>query len=259
MATRTIAINPGHYLGNPKGVPKTMPVLGGTLEWTLNCRVADALYKMLADYDVKIIKNYDISGKTETALSTKVKTAETAKADFYLAIHHNGGINGGTGGGTVIYCKNNSIAKANAQKLLTNITSRTGLKGNRSQPINTKEALYEVRTPKMDAVLIECAFMDSVVDITYINKPEWATQVADGICRFLVDTLKLTKKTTVAADVSYKVSVNVSDLPIRDSAPGKVTGHITDKGTYTITEEKNGWGKLKSGAGWIDLSNTKKL
>ena len=32
-------------------------------------------------------------------------------------------------------------------------------------------------------------------------------------------------------------------------------GVITDKGTYTITEIQNGsWGKLKSGAGWINVS-----
>ena len=30
-------------------------------------------------------------------------------------------------------------------------------------------------------------------------------------------------------------------------------------GVYTIVEESNGWGKLKSGAGWIDLSKVIKL
>lgn len=30
------------------------------------------------------------------------------------------------------------------------------------------------------------------------------------------------------------------------------------KNKYTIVEEKNGWGRLKSGAGWISLSYTKK-
>ena len=28
---------------------------------------------------------------------------------------------------------------------------------------------------------------------------------------------------------------------------------------YTIVEEQNGWGKLKSGAGWICLKYTKKI
>lgn len=53
----------------------------------------------------------------------------------------------------------------------------------------------------------------------------------------------------------YKV--NVGDLNIR-KGPGTnygVNGVITDKGTYTITEIQNGsWGKLKSGAGWINVS-----
>ena len=31
------------------------------------------------------------------------------------------------------------------------------------------------------------------------------------------------------------------------------------KNKYTIVEEKNGWGRLKSGAGWISLSYTKKV
>lgn len=59
---------------------------------------------------------------------------------------------------------------------------------------------------------------------------------------------------------SYKAGlykVNVGDLNIR-KGPGTnygVNGVITDKGTYTITEIQNGsWGKLKSGAGWINVS-----
>ena len=53
----------------------------------------------------------------------------------------------------------------------------------------------------------------------------------------------------------YKV--NVGDLNIR-KGPGTnygINGVITDKGTYTITEIQNSsWGKLKSGAGWINVS-----
>ena len=39
----------------------------------------------------------------------------------------------------------------------------------------------------------------------------------------------------------------------------QVNGVITDHGRYTIVEEKDGWGKLSSGAGWIKLSYTKKI
>lgn len=52
----------------------------------------------------------------------------------------------------------------------------------------------------------------------------------------------------------YKV--NVSSLNIRKgpSTNYDVVGTITNKGTYTIVEIKNGsWGRLKSGAGWINV------
>lgn len=53
----------------------------------------------------------------------------------------------------------------------------------------------------------------------------------------------------------YKV--NVSALNIR-KGPGTnydVCGCITDKGTYTAVEMSGSWGRLKSGAGWINCSS----
>lgn len=67
--------------------------------------------------------------------------------------------------------------------------------------------------------------------------------------------------TAPAASKPYIVKVTASALNIR-KGPGTgyaVTGVIRDKGTYTITEERSGWGKLKSGAGWISLSYVKKI
>lgn len=55
----------------------------------------------------------------------------------------------------------------------------------------------------------------------------------------------------------FTVKVLIDDLNIR-KGPGmnySVTGKYTGKGVFTITEVKNGWGKLKSGAGWIYLEN----
>lgn len=65
----------------------------------------------------------------------------------------------------------------------------------------------------------------------------------------------------------YLVRVSVADLNIH-TGPGtdySRTGKFTGKGTFTITEEKDGrgskkgWGKLKSGAGWISLDYCKKI
>ena len=59
----------------------------------------------------------------------------------------------------------------------------------------------------------------------------------------------------------YKVKVTADALKYR-KGPGTnygVNGTITNKGIYTIVKESNGWGKLKSGSGWISLKYTKKL
>lgn len=70
-----------------------------------------------------------------------------------------------------------------------------------------------------------------------------------------VDTGAVT--TSKYPSVPFTVKVLISDLNIRKGAGMSyaVTGKYTGKGVFTITEVKNGWGKLKSGAGWIYLEN----
>ena len=63
----------------------------------------------------------------------------------------------------------------------------------------------------------------------------------------------------------YLVKVTIGELNIR-KGPGTnfgTNGSIKDKGVYTIVEESAGqgatkWGKLKSGAGWIELEFTQR-
>lgn len=65
-------------------------------------------------------------------------------------------------------------------------------------------------------------------------------------------------------DTSFKVQVTANSLRIRKgpSTEYGTAGYINDKGVYTIVETKSGkgsdkgWGKLKSGAGWISLDYT---
>lgn len=67
--------------------------------------------------------------------------------------------------------------------------------------------------------------------------------------------------------VPYQVRVMATDLNIR-TGPGTnytKTGRYTGKGIFTIVEESpgegssKGWGKLKSGAGWISLDIASKI
>ena len=59
----------------------------------------------------------------------------------------------------------------------------------------------------------------------------------------------------------YTVKVDIPNLNIR-TGPGtnySKTGKFTGVGVFGIVEEKNGWGKLYSGAGWINLTYTRKV
>lgn len=68
-------------------------------------------------------------------------------------------------------------------------------------------------------------------------------------------------------DTSFLVKVDITNLNIR-KGPGTNydrTGSFTGKGVFTILEVKSGagsssgWGRLKSGAGWISLDYTTKI
>lgn len=233
-----VAINAGHWLGNAKGVPNNMPVLAGTLEWELNSKVVDEVVRMLSAYEVTVVQNYDVTGTHGWTITNKdpklagklikdksneveerIKIAEKAKANIYLAIHHNGGVNGGTGGGTTIYQYGNPENVRQAKELRNEIVAKTGLKGNRSNPIPNGKNYTEVAVPTMNSYIIECAFMDSLTDLYYINKPEWPSQVASGIVTFLVREFKLQKK--VVAEPVKPIEKQTESVKLKISAGGR--------------------------------------
>ena len=73
---------------------------------------------------------------------------------------------------------------------------------------------------------------------------------------------KLTEKTSVtpSAPVLYRVKITADVLNVRSGAGTRypIRTTVNKNEVYTIIAEKDGWGKLKSGAGWISLNYTKK-
>ena len=68
------------------------------------------------------------------------------------------------------------------------------------------------------------------------------------------------KKVYVSLKLPYKVQVKTGTIPVR-SGPAKTYRRVKQisKGVFEITEEKNGFGKLKSGAGWIYLKKVERV
>lgn len=71
----------------------------------------------------------------------------------------------------------------------------------------------------------------------------------------LIEYSEERKVQEVITFIPYLIKVTVDGLNVR-SGPGtgyRINTQITKNQVYTIVDEKNGWGKLKSGAGWIAL------
>ena len=70
----------------------------------------------------------------------------------------------------------------------------------------------------------------------------------------------VSKVGATSSNVSYVIRVIVDSLNIRSGAGTNysIVGTVKKGGVYTIVEEKNGFGRLKSGAGWISLDCTEK-
>lgn len=164
-----------------------------TREWFLNDRIADMVETSLKDYDCKVLRSDDTTGKKDISLSARVKTANKAKADIFISIHHNAGINGRSGGGTVVYHWNAPADKNRAQRLYDAVVGKTGLVGNRANKVAVGN-YYVINQTNMPALLLENGFMDSTKDTPIILTQGFAEMSAKGIVNFLVNELHLKRK-----------------------------------------------------------------
>ena len=227
-----------------------------TREWVLNSRIAEKVCKLLKQYECETKRVDDVSGKTDVSLSERCRQSNLWNAHFYLSIHHNAGINGGSGGGTEIFALKGATAATRAKRdaIYEGVIAKTGLKGNRSAPRATAN-FYVLRETDAPAVLIECGYMDSTHDTPIILGEEFADQCAHGIVDGLVKALKL-KKCYDGDALPYQVQVAVDELNVRSGAGVSydVLQTVARGEVFTITEVKAGtWGKLKSGIGWINI------
>ena len=181
-----------------------------TREWWLNDRICDYVERYLAAYSGYELLRMDDSddGEENVALAARVGAANRWGADIYLSVHHNAGVNGGSGGGIVAYSHPKSSATSVEWRdiLYDTLIKYTGLKGNRSSPKTTGD-YYVLRETKMPAVLLELGFMDSSTDIKVILTDDYAQKCARAIVEALVSFGKLPKKPEPQPGTLYRVQV----------------------------------------------------
>lgn len=223
MSNFKIALVAGHYLGTAgKRCLKSLDP-NETREWWLNNRIADKVEALLKGYTgYELLRLDDTTGKKNFSLTARTNAANNFKADFYLSIHHNAGINGGKGGGIVAYAYTKAQEKSLEwqRDLYEALIAETCLKGNRSTPL-AKANLHEVRETTMPAVLLELGFMDSATDVPIILTEEYADKCARAIVSVLTKRGGLKQKAAAAAPDEDTKTLTVTVEVLKRGAKGE--------------------------------------
>lgn len=248
----------------------------GLKEKDINLNILLACRDELKKHGVKVVCSR--TKDENDPVQQETEEANNSGADIAVSFHTNAA--GGNGSETYYYTSNKD-----GKRLAELCEKHTKAIGQNSRGIKSGDRLYFVRNTKMTAVLCECAFIDNDTDNDIIDtvseQRKFGVAYAKAILEFLgieykvAETVKVESKPEVKPEVKeeptttgeFKVRVNITNLRIR-KGPGTnhdVTGKFTGKGVFTITQTKDGegseagWGKLKSGAGWISLDYAEKL
>ena len=237
-----IAYGAGHYLKTAgKRLPKELDPTQ-TREWTLNDRVARYFAEAAKQYEnVELLRVDDPAGTKEITLEERCKVANKWGADMCLAIHHNAGINLGSGGGICAFAyKEGTKAAEYRDEIYDACIAAGGLKGNRYDPKLTAN-FYVLLHTNAPAVLMEYGFMDSTVDAPIILTEEYSKLVGYATMEGIAKAAGLRKKpVTEDKPVGYTLEQFIRDVQKACGASvDGIAGPETLSKTVTISAQKN--------------------
>lgn len=274
-----IAIDAGHG-SNTAG--KRTP--DGYREHWANVKVASQFAKAMERCGVSYIKtgwdNENSKDDPDTSLSARQKAIKAAGCDYSISFHFNAFGNGKTynsGEGIETLISNRSPKDS---KRMADCIHKQLIKGTKQKNRGVKtQALAMCNCSVMGtkaSVLVECAFMTNKRESELMQSDafciECAEEAAKGFCEYAgikyiaegekaqTQPSKPSQNTSQPSKTSYTVKITADVLNVRAGAGTsyKVNTTVKKGQVYTIVEEKSGWGKLKSGAGWISLKYTVK-
>lgn len=199
------------------------------------------------------------------AIAEEIGECNAFNPDVAIDCHNNAG---GGDGFEVLHSIN---ANGKGKQLATYIEEEVKKLGQNSRGLKTrknssgKDYFGFIRETNCPAVICEGVFVDNRNDVkvadTVAEQKAFGYAYARGILRYLgISTNKKPSNPSPAG--SFLIRLKVDSLSIRSGAGAEKTylGAIKDKKLYTIVETKKAkdggtWGKLKSGAGWINVGN----
>ncbi len=76
--------------------------------------------------------------------------------------------------------------------------------------------------------------------------------------QFINGFVSTVNKEIINTSYCVRIVADVLNVRVEPNADSKCVGALLYNGVFTIVEEQNGWGKLKSGLGWIHLGYTER-
>lgn len=168
---------------------------------------------------------------------------------------------------------------ANAMGLSYKVLTRkaqSDRNGDKIKNDNYYGVLHGARLVNTPGLILEHGFHTNTATVKWLLKDENLDRLAKAEAEFInryfgsskpVEPIEPSKPVEPVVNDPFKVKVTINDLNIR-TGPGTnydKTGKFIEPGVYTIVETKSGqgsktgWGRLKSGQGWISLDFAKKI
>lgn len=206
-------------------------------------------------------------------LKDEIKECNVFSPDLALDIHNNAG--GGKGAEVYHYSKGGK-----SKELAQNILNAVVVIGQNSRGLKTKmgsggkDYFGFIREIKAPSVIVECAFVDNAADIQLINTAEKQRKMGIAVAHGVLKTLGIavtaqqpakkpqpttSAKPQPAAGTLYRVTGQWCWVRKGPGTNYAQNGKVKKNQVYTIMEVKSGpgsvkgWGRLKSGAGWVAL------
>jgi len=250
-ASMRINVHAGH---NPDG-KKACGAIGYIKESTEARKVKDEVVAMLRSLGHTVFDCTVDNGNNKTDVLHKIVAKCNAnKVDLDVSIHFNALVKRGRDGKTtgtevLVYS-----AKSKAKTYATATASAIAGLGYTNRGVKYRPGLYVLAKTNSPAMLIECCFVDDADDVAIYNYKTMAQAIVKGITGQTVATKTEEPKKN---DASFQVKIAVDSLNYR-KGPGTsydVVGSVKKGQVYTIVETNGSWGRLKSGAGWLNCSD----
>ena len=284
MAKPLIILDSGHAknTGGKRAPDNSM------YEWEFNNNMQYRLQKRLKELGFNVFltnpnpdKVSDIPLSTRAASANKKWSTLGKPNALFVSLHANAYGTWTTANGVEVFHAKNASARSKKCASVMCKRIHEALKKVRPGSVNRgvkSENFTVIYKATMPSILIEYAFYTNREDLKVLknNRAELCEATVKALCELFNITYKKSSqinnnkvpaaqpaapsqpsnsvKTSFLVKIIYK---GKEGLNIRQSADynSKIKGHVFEGQVFTIVEIKNGFGKLKSGAGYISLGS----